>query len=206
MNKLNLGCGFDHRPGWVNADCFKECKPDIVVDISETPWPFPDNEFDHILLKHVLEHVGKDYAEFKRIMQELYRVIRHNGSIEIYVPHFTHSTFWSDPTHVRAFTRKTFEMMSKKQNDLWIKERANYSMIAYDMKVNFEIIEALQFYDDDWLEKEEAGEITRKELQIISQEQWNVIKEIKVIIKAIKPFHQDEHKNQKKTNNAITNF
>ena len=62
MNKLNLGCGFDYRPGWINADRFKECKPDVVVDINEPPWPFNDNEFDHILLKHVLEHVGHGHG------------------------------------------------------------------------------------------------------------------------------------------------
>ena len=79
-------------------------------------------------------------------------------------------------------------------------------MIAYDMKVNFEIIEALQFYDEDWLAKEEAGEITREELQTISQEQWNVIKEIKVVVKAIKPFDKDDQQKQKETTNAITKF
>ena len=33
MRKLNLGCGFDRRDGFVNADSFKECDPDIVVDM-----------------------------------------------------------------------------------------------------------------------------------------------------------------------------
>ena len=38
MRKLNLGCGFDKRDGFVNADNFAECEPDIHIDIEQTPW------------------------------------------------------------------------------------------------------------------------------------------------------------------------
>ena len=29
MRKLNLGCGFDKREGFVNADSFEQCQPDV---------------------------------------------------------------------------------------------------------------------------------------------------------------------------------
>ncbi|KZR74250.1 Methyltransferase domain protein [Prochlorococcus marinus str. MIT 1323] len=189
MKKLNLGCGFDRRDDYVNADNFEECKPDILMNIKETPWRFEDDEFDHILLKHVLEHVGQDYDEFKLIMQELYRITKNEGTIEIHVPHFRHDTFWSDPTHVRAFTPLTFNMMSKAQNDEWIKRKANYSMIAYDMNVDFEIVNGVQVYDNYWLHKEATGEITRDDLRRFAGAQWNVIKELQITLKAIKPFN-----------------
>ena len=69
MKKLNLGCGFDRRGDYVNADNFKECNPDMLIDMRETPWLFEDNEYDHILIKRVLEYVGKDYEEFLSIMK-----------------------------------------------------------------------------------------------------------------------------------------
>lgn len=37
MAKLNLGCGFDKREGWINADNFKECHPDVLFDIQTFP-------------------------------------------------------------------------------------------------------------------------------------------------------------------------
>jgi hypothetical protein len=39
MAKLNLGCGFDRRDGFVNADNFPECQPDVLMDIEAAPWP-----------------------------------------------------------------------------------------------------------------------------------------------------------------------
>ena len=188
MDKLNLGCGFDHRDGYLNSDSFYECKPDVLINIEETPWAFRDNAFQHILLKHVLEHVGQNYSGFKAIMQELYRITTNQGTIEIHIPHFRHDSFWSDPTHVRAFTLSTFQMMSKALNDEWIKRRANVSMIAYDMNVNFEAVKAIQVYDDHWAQKKQNGSISDEELLAYSDEKWNVLKELQITIKAIKPF------------------
>ena len=188
MKKLNLGCGFDYRSGYVNADHFKECKPDVLMNMEDTPWQFNDNEFDYVLLKHVLEHVGQSYFKFKSIMQELYRATKNNGTIEIHIPYFKHDTYWSDPTHVRAFTLLTFQMMSKAQNDDWIKKKANYSMIAYDMGVNFEVVHASQIYDNNWIKKESNGEVSRGELRELASKQWNVVRELQITLKVIKPF------------------
>lgn len=186
MKKLNLGCGFDKREGFVNADNFLECQPDIMCDLEAFPWPFEDNDFDYILMKHVLEHVGSQFSVFKKIMQELYRISSPDGIIEIQVPHFSHNTFWSDPTHVRGFTDLTFRMMSKKQNDVWIAKRANYSMLAYMMNVDFEVAEASHIYDQAWLNRENAGEITRAQLRQAAQTDWGVIKELHVKLKVVK--------------------
>ena len=81
MIKLNLGCGFDKRDGFVNADNFSECEPDVHIDIEQTPWPLADNSFDYILMKHVLEHVGADFKTFACVMRELYRVTAPGASL-----------------------------------------------------------------------------------------------------------------------------
>jgi predicted SAM-dependent methyltransferase len=186
VKKLNLGCGFDKRDGYVNADNFAECAPDVFCDLESFPWPFEDNEFDYVLMKHVLEHVGATFPVFKKIMQELYRITKHDGVVEIHVPHYSHLTFWADPTHVRGFTDLTFRMMSKKQNDIWIANRANYSMLAYMMDVDFDMTHASQVYDPQWLKREQSGEITREQLRQAAQTNWGVVKELHVTIKAVK--------------------
>jgi predicted SAM-dependent methyltransferase len=186
MKMLNLGCGFDKRLGYVNADNFMECEPDILCDLESFPWPFPDGEFDYILMKHVLEHVGSEFPVFKRIMQELYRIVAPNGIIEIHVPHFSHWSFWSDPTHVRGFTDTTFRMMSKKQNDLWKARGEGYSMLAYMMNVDFDLVEAVQVYDQAWLRREQVGEITRSQLREAALANWGVVRELQIKISPVK--------------------
>ena len=187
MIKLNLGCGFDKREGFVNADSFPACNPDVLLNIEQFPWAFEDNSFDYVLMKHVLEHVGATFDSFKKVMQELYRVTAPNGIIEIHVPHYRHDTWWSDPTHVRAFTPLTFQMMSRKQNDEWIAKKSNYTMLSYVMEVDFELVQALQAYDPVWAAKVDSGELTKDQIRVLANEHWGVVKELQVQIRAIKP-------------------
>jgi len=184
--KLNLGCGFDKREGWLNADAFPACEPDLLMDIEATPWPLETNAFDHVLLKHVLEHVGAQFEVFAAVMRELHRVTAPGGLVEIHVPHVRHDSFWSDPTHVRPFTVLTFEMMSKRRNRAWIEARANFTMLALVMDVDFEMESAVQVYDPTWVAKLSSGEISQDELRHAAVHSWNVARELQVKLRAVK--------------------
>ncbi len=186
MMKLNLGCGFDKRDGWLNVDNFPECEPDQRLDIEQTPWDLPSNAFEHVLLKHVLEHVGAEFSVFAAVLREIYRVTAPGGRVEIHVPHVRHDTFWSDPTHVRAFTPLTFQMMSKAQNLTWMEARANYTMLAVLMDVDFEVESAIQVYDSTWVAKRDRGEITQEGLREAAAQLWGVAKELQITLRAVK--------------------
>ena len=54
------------------------------------------------------------------------------------------------------------------------------------MKVDFELVEAIQVYDNLWLKREQTGEITRSELRDAALTNWGVVKELHIKIKAIK--------------------
>jgi hypothetical protein len=77
-------------------------------------------------------------------------------------------------------------MMSKKKNDEWIAKRANYTMLAHVMQVDFEIAEALQVYDPMWWQKVQAGELSQEQLRAMADQQWGVVKELQVKLKAVK--------------------
>lgn len=185
--KLNLGCGFDKREGWLNVDNFPECEPDRTLDIEQVPWNLPTDGFEYVLMKHVLEHVGAQFDGFAAVMRELYRITQPDGIVEIHVPHVRHDTFWSDPTHVRAFTPLTFRMMSKRQNREWVAARANYTMLAFVMDVDFEVESASQIYDPRWWKKVEDGMLTREALREEADRSWNVVRELQVRLRAVKP-------------------
>jgi len=184
--KLNLGCGFDKREGWLNVDGFAECQPDRLLNIEQTPWDLPTDGFDHVLMKHVLEHVGAEFKLFAAIMRELHRVTAPGGILEIHVPHVRHDSFWSDPTHVRAFTPLTFRMMSKRQNRIWMESRANYTMLAFVMEVDFEIVEMVQVFESHIIEKMNAGSLSLDEARAVGERDWNAVRELRVKITPVK--------------------
>ncbi len=102
--KLNLGCGDDIRTEYVNLDIVSMPGVDVVHDLRVTPLPFQENEFEEIFTSHCLEHL----PNFVDIMQELWRITKPNGIIDIYVPYFASELAFRDPTHVNFFTYKTF--------------------------------------------------------------------------------------------------
>ncbi len=108
QNKLNLGCGTDIRSGWVNLDIAPLPGVDVIHDLKKLPLPFPDNTFDFILAKDVLEHV-----DLVPVMGELHRILKKEGTLKLQSPHFTGIEFWQDPTHVKSFSIRTFEFFVK---------------------------------------------------------------------------------------------
>jgi SAM-dependent methyltransferase len=70
---------------------------DIVHDLQEFPYPFPDDEFDLIEADHVLEHLRDPF----RVMKELHRITKNGGLVIIRVPHFSRG--FSHPEHKRGF-------------------------------------------------------------------------------------------------------
>lgn len=102
---LNLGCGEKGLPStsketWTNLDSVKFPGVDIVHDL-RNPLPFGANEFDHILLDNVLEHIPKPSAI--ELINELDRVLVDGGTVKIIVPHWASQAQWQDPTHVSVW-------------------------------------------------------------------------------------------------------
>jgi len=102
--KLNLGCGTDIRPGYVNLDSVALPGVDVVHDLNVVPLPFDDAQFDEVVCKDVLEHV-----DFVSVMRELHRVMAPGGRLTIESPHFSGRAVWVDPTHRHAFSVDTFD-------------------------------------------------------------------------------------------------
>ena len=102
--RINLGCGFDKREGYLNVDKDPSCEPDQIVDLDVLPWPWEDNAADEVLLKHVLEHLGADTRTYLDIIKELWRIAKPSATVTVIVPHPRHDHFVNDPTHVRAIT------------------------------------------------------------------------------------------------------
>ena len=123
--KLNMGCGRDLRPGYLNADDKALAGIDVLCDFSRFPWPFKDDAFEEVLAVHVLEHL----PDTVRVMEEIHRVTTPGARSTIEVPHYKHSNAYKDPTHVRFFTEETFDYFGKDPRSYYSKARFDVTSV-----------------------------------------------------------------------------
>jgi hypothetical protein len=174
MLKLNIGCGFDRRPGYVNIDRAKECEPDIVANLEEK-WPFEDNSVEEILASHVLEHMGQETQVFLGMMKDMYRVCADGAQISIQVPHHNHWTFHADPTHVRKILPEGLQLFDKQFNRDRIRERHSNSALGIYLDVDFVLEKAVPTYDEPWASRIQNGLIISHDLQFAASHYNNAI-------------------------------
>ena len=185
--RLNLGCGDKKMPGWRNVDKIAMCDPDEVVDLEQLPWPWPDDSVDEILLSHVLEHLGQSPDIYLGIVKEVYRVCRNDAKITIVVPHPRHDHFLQDPTHVRVVTPEGLNMFSQAANRRLIARGGANTPLGIYLGVDLAVESAEFDLDDRWLGRLQRGEITETDVQHAQKTYFNVISQITIVLKAIKP-------------------
>lgn len=83
--KLHLGCGSKFIPGYEHIDSTHHRHLTHCADVSNLGM-YPDSTVDLIYACHVLEHFGRH--EFKLVLAEWYRVLRHGGRLRLAVPDF----------------------------------------------------------------------------------------------------------------------
>jgi predicted SAM-dependent methyltransferase len=77
--RLNLACGDDYRPGYINLDLRGG---DLFADVGNLP--FRGNTAYEIVAQDILEHIPA--ARTEAVLQEWYRVLEPNGVLNVRVP------------------------------------------------------------------------------------------------------------------------
>jgi hypothetical protein len=100
-DKLDLGCGPNKREGFIGVDRREFPGVDRIVDLTTTPWPWPDNSVEEVYCSHFLEHLDHNAHNPQRVrfMNELYRVMKVGGKATIITPHWCSNRAYGDFTH-----------------------------------------------------------------------------------------------------------
>jgi hypothetical protein len=183
--RLNLGCGVNHLDGYVNVDIYGT--PDLRHDLELVPWPWPDDSVCEVILKHVLEHLGRDPNVYLAIMRELYRVCQDGATIKIIVPHHRHEYFFNDPTHVRAVTAEGMGLFSQRLNRKWIALGFANSPLALYQGVDFELVETKNEPSDLWYLIHPERPVGNNALMQQSALFNNLIEEVEMTLRPVKP-------------------
>src|SRR4051812_41902587 len=91
---LNLGSGKKYDPNAVNLDITAATHPDVLHDLEQTPWPFPDDRFSRVEAIDVLEHLSEPLTA----MGEIHRITRKGGIVVVALPHFSSANAFTDLT------------------------------------------------------------------------------------------------------------
>jgi len=183
--KLNLGSGGNPIAGFINVD--KYGKPDVHHDLEQFPWPWETSSVSNIILNHVLEHLGKDVETYLGVIKEIYRISQDQADIYIAVPHPRHDDFMTDPTHVRAITPEGLKMFSKKVNEAWISGGFANTPLGIYLDVDFQLKSVDYTLDPSWMQKMKEEKLSKEQVLIAAKKFNNVVKEIRMEIKLIKP-------------------
>ena len=121
---IDLGCGGSiHGENTIGIDISSDTSADIIGNIAFEKLPFDNSSVDKIFIYDFIEHIPfmiwepkEDGMSRKLVMielfNEMYRVLKDNGSIIISVPFSDTGMFnreiFQDPTHASFWTPETF--------------------------------------------------------------------------------------------------
>jgi 2-polyprenyl-3-methyl-5-hydroxy-6-metoxy-1,4-benzoquinol methylase len=79
----------------------------VVAEIGDQAFPLPDNSFDVVFTKSVIEHV----ENWEQFLSEIFRVLKPGGSVIVMTPNWStqSANFYDDPTHIRPYTKRTLD-------------------------------------------------------------------------------------------------
>lgn len=127
---LELGCGNRKRlEKSIGIDMLDYPCVDIVGDLNEVLQAFPAESVNLVTSHHVFEHLD-DLGE---ILDELVRILRPGGRLEIAVPHFSNPYYFSDATHKSFFGLYTLCYFSSGSN-------FKRKVPSYKRQLHFEIL------------------------------------------------------------------
>jgi predicted SAM-dependent methyltransferase len=79
---LHLGCGGEHKAGWINIDLLGD-PVDVAWNLAN-PLPFDDGSVAAVFHEHLLEHLPLQAGD--SFMRECFRVLRPGGILRVGVP------------------------------------------------------------------------------------------------------------------------
>jgi len=101
---IELGCGHKKKQGRIGIDTVDLPTVDIVTDLEKGLGFLPDDSVDQVHCRSLLEHIDN----FENLVGEIVRVLKKDGTVHIFVPHFSNPYYYSDYTHKRFFGLYSF--------------------------------------------------------------------------------------------------
>ena len=130
-------------------DSFKGCKPDKVMDLKQTPYPFESNSISEVNMRNIIEHLPLEPEKFFPVLQEIYRISMPKARVFIRCPHPNHRWQVEDLTHQKPISYDGLLLLSKTQCQKNINAGSSKTPLAFIYNIDFEIVDYKLFLDPE---------------------------------------------------------
>jgi len=141
---VELGCGQKKKQGRICIDKLDLPNVDIVADLEDGLSFLPDDSVDQIHSRSVFAHI----ENFENLMREIVRVLKKNGTVHTFVPHFANPYYYSDYSHKRFFGLYTFYYFVDSKHQM----RRKVPIFYTDIRINI-ISQRLVFRSPFWFRR-----------------------------------------------------
>lgn len=128
--KLDIGARIKAAPGFVTLDRKPPC--DIIADMEDAGAFLRacrnyaagrGGLWMQLRANHVLEHI----RNLMPLLDSCWLLLEPGGTFFIRVPMYPHGGCWHDPTHVRVFTRETFDYFTRHRHFAYLEHYWDYA-------------------------------------------------------------------------------
>ena len=134
----------DNRREWAcltTLDQNEDHHPDVVHDLEELPYPFPDDTFDEVHAYEILEHIGQqgDFRTFFAQFSEIWRILKPGGFLAATCPSYRSMWAWGDPSHRRVITSGSLVFLDQGE---YVKQIGKTAMsdFRFCYRADFEVV------------------------------------------------------------------
>ncbi|MDB9486561.1 class I SAM-dependent methyltransferase [Dolichospermum circinale CS-537/01] len=100
---VDLGCGTHKAEGFIGVDIIAGDQVDVIANLNGS-FPFPDHSVDFIKAYDIIEHL----PDRIQTMNEIWRILKPGGIVDISVPSTDGRGAFQDPTHVSFWNINSF--------------------------------------------------------------------------------------------------
>jgi predicted SAM-dependent methyltransferase len=185
--KLNIGCGLKQIEGFVNVDNDPMVQPDMIVDLNKFPWPFEDNEFDCIVAKDILEHLGNVPSDIIPVLKEMYRISANAALWEVQSPHWMCDNAINDPDHKRFITIEMFNMFNQsKAYDKMVTGHSD-SLLAFQNDIDINLLSYDFVFTEHFLEEVKKRRLNQQQIDHAINTYNNIASSVLYVLQVYKP-------------------
>lgn len=163
--KLNLGCGFRKKDGFINVDISSGCNADVVLDLSCNSWPWSDSSVSEVHFDFSLEQMGENKKDLEFILKELYRVCHNEAVVKLIFIHPRHDQFALNPLCVHRMSPEFFNLLSVANNLNMIASGSLDTSLGLSWGVNFNVTRHKYLISAQIGKAMEAGQISEDEIR-----------------------------------------